>query len=85
MTQPNKADILITLSDQIRKLQKEAKEFNEFPIHFESIETKEKWPAGSVSENLDEASKDAGCQVLRKGSNSASLRKILESGSSAFV
>ena len=62
-------DIIIALVDHIKK------QGAEFTLTFDKVEADLFLPQDSVSENLETAASEAGYEVVRRGSSTASLRK----------
>ena len=72
-------DAIVQITDAIRKQYGDQKEF---AITFDELETNWAIPPGSVAEYLDDAAGDLGLEVVRRGSNRATLRK---KGPSVYV
>jgi hypothetical protein len=72
MAEMNADDIIIVLAEHLRaRAQKEP----DISIEFTAIEQTFSLPEGSVAKHLDDAAKDAGLTVVRRGSTRASLTK----------
>jgi hypothetical protein len=65
-------DVIVQITDAIRKQYGDQKEF---AISFDELETNWAIPAGSIAKYLDDAASDLGLEVVRRGSNRATLRK----------
>jgi len=65
-------DIIIAIASILRNSVEKAEESS---IHFPSVEENHELPAGSVAKHLDEAAKDAGVEITRRGSTRASFRR----------
>jgi hypothetical protein len=64
--------IIIALASVLRNSVEKAEESS---IHFPSVEENYELPSGSVAKHLDEAAKDAGVEITRRGSTRASFRR----------
>jgi hypothetical protein len=87
MSEPTPKDsVLIMLVAQIKKSGSGSKLPNqEFVMLFGPTEVENGLSDGSIAPNLEEAATEAGYDVLRRGPDRASLRKIPNSGVRAFV
>ena len=65
-------DAIVQITDAIRKQYGDQKEF---AITFDELETNWTIPPGSIAKYLDDAASDLGLEVVRRGSNRATLRK----------
>jgi hypothetical protein len=65
-------DAIVQITDAIRNQYGEQKEF---AITFDELEKNWAIPAGSIAKYLDDAAGDLGLEVVRRGSNRATLRK----------
>ena len=65
-------DAIVQITDAIRNQYGDQKEF---AITFDELETNWAIPTGSIAKYLDDAAGDLGLEVVRRGSNRATLRK----------
>jgi len=72
MSEQEENDIIISIGNVLRR---DMEKSNPFSIHFGTTEILFKIPATDVAKYLDQAAEDIGAEVVRRGANSALLRK----------
>jgi hypothetical protein len=65
-------DIIISITDRLRAV---GKEQSTFSVHFEKTDSLLLLPKGSTEKHLEAAAQDCGFEIVRRGSEQASLRK----------
>jgi hypothetical protein len=83
MPNPDENDIIIAIGQAIRNAMGSSN--NDFSLQFSAVEENWELPQGSVAKYLEEAAKDTGVDILRKGSNSALLQKKRGGGGPVVV
>lgn len=65
-------DIIISITDRLRAVGNDQPVFS---VHFEKTDSLLQLPKGSTDKHLEAAAQDAGFEIVRRGSEQASLRK----------
>jgi hypothetical protein len=74
MAEMDENDIIIKISTYLRNVGSNRENREQFSVDYSTLDNAIKLPQGSAAKHLEEAAKDAGLEVIRKGATMASFR-----------